>query len=139
MNSQRILSAVAPDCMNYISTEQLENALWTETGALLREQFIIFKEIIAVLTTMEDEEYSNENTHELYHDLRTLRSDSQQLLCEIYIAIDLSGSPVPDRELSASIPLCIATGRLDRYERDYFLINRIKSISKLLQNQYIEL
>ncbi|VDH98059.1 pancreas-specific transcription factor 1a [Mytilus galloprovincialis] len=39
MNSQRILSAVAPDCMNSISTEQLENAVWTETGALLLLSF----------------------------------------------------------------------------------------------------
>ena len=93
--------------------------------------------MISVLQTMTIEERNNEYTV-FSHNLESVWRESEQLLCELYVGIDISGFPLPDREIPGTVPLCMYTERLERYERDYFLLHKIKRISNIFQQQYQE-
>ena len=107
-----------------------------QIGDMLREQYTILLEIISVLTTMEYEEIQSESNL-FSENLRSIRSASEQLLCEIYVGIGISGGPIPDREIPGSVPLCMFRERIERYERDYILLYRINLIAQMFQDQYI--
>jgi hypothetical protein len=106
-----------------------------QTGSLLREQYNSLLEIISVLLTMEYEEKNEENVYT--HHMKSIRAASEQLLCEVYVGIGTSGGLVPNRQIPGAVPLCTYKDRIERYERDYLLLHRIKLLAQMFQQQYV--
>lgn len=102
---------------------------------MLREQYNSLLEIISVLLTIEYEEKNEENVYT--HHMKSIRASSEQLLCEVYVGIGASGGLVPNRKIPGSVPLCTYKDRIERYERDYLLLHRIKLLAQMFQEQYV--
>lgn len=82
-------------------------------------------------------EYEEKNEENVYtHHMKSIRAASEQLLCEVYVGIAASGGLVPNRQIPGAVPLCTYQDRIERYERDYLLLHRIKLLAQMFQQQY---
>ncbi|XP_076100998.1 uncharacterized protein LOC143070684 isoform X1 [Mytilus galloprovincialis] len=126
-----------PRCMNFIQVDSLDYRDSLSIHEKLNNHFHIMTEMISVLQRIEVDEKIHRSTSAIAGKIEEMFKPFGVLICEVYTAIGLTGSDVPDRTMPLSPAiLCSVNSRISRHLRDYILLDRMRITSAFLQNEY---
>lgn len=92
--------------------------------------------MVGVLSRMKVEEDEYEHGY-MSTRLQSVQSAVEQLMCQQFIFLGMLNRPLPSRNIITTVSKwCQATCTASRYERDFFLLKRIKLLVDNLHDKY---
>ncbi|CAC5376812.1 unnamed protein product [Mytilus coruscus] len=125
-----------PRCMNFIQVDSLDYRNSLTIHEKLTNHFHIITEMNSVLQRIEVDENLHRSTSAIAGKVEEIFEPLGVLICEVYTAIGLTGSEVPNRTMPNPATLCLVNSRISRHLRDYILLDRMRDMSASLKEEY---